>query len=242
MRGCAIAVMAKAPRPGACKTRLIPPLTPEQAADLHAAFLGDVTANLVQAGRQADITPYVAYAPAGTESLFGSILASGTGLVLADGHGDMPHGVEGFGRCLLHAVRALLAAGHSSVCVLNADSPNLPTAALVQAARLLAEPGDRAVLGAAEDGGYYLLGLKRPHAAPFSQIAWSTDAVADQTRARCREAGLPLDELPPWYDVDDAVSLRRLLDDMNAGQGYAAPATRAYLDRAGVRAKLHQPA
>ncbi len=230
--------MAKAPRPGACKTRLTPPLSPEQAAELGSAFLSDVSANLVEAGRQADIIPYVAFAPAGTEHLFGAILAPGTALVLADGSVDVPDGVEGFGRCLLHAVRALLAAGHDSVCVLNADSPNLPTATLIQAARLLAEPGDRAVLGAAEDGGYFLLGLKQPHDAPFSRIAWSTGAVAEQTRARCRAAGLPVEELPPWYDVDDAASLRRLFADMDAGQGYAAHATRNCADRLGLHHQL----
>ena len=234
--------MAKAPRPGACKTRLIPPLSPEQAAELGTAFLGDVTANLAAAGRMVEITPYVAYAPSGTEALFGPILAPGTYLLLADGSGDMPEGVDGFGRCLLHAVRALLAAGHDSVCVLNADGPNLPTATLVRAARLLAEPGDRAVLGAADDGGYFLLGLKQPHAGPFSRIAWSTGQVADQTRARCREAGLSLTELPPWYDVDDEASLKRLLGDMDAGRGYAAPVTRACVERLGLRRQLHQAA
>ncbi len=242
MAGCAIAVMAKAPRPGACKTRLTPPLSPEHSAALGAAFLGDVTANLAEAAKHADIARYVAYAPAGTEAMFGTILAPGTELVLADGAADMPDGVEGFGRCLLHAVRALLAAGHDSVCVLNADSPNLPTATLLEAARLLAQPGERAVLGAAEDGGYYLLGLKRPHAAPFSRIAWSTGAVADQTRARCREAGLPVAELPPWYDVDDAASLSRLFADMEGEHGFAAPATRHCANLLGLREQIRQAA
>ncbi len=233
---CAIAVMGKAPRAGRSKTRLVPTVSPEQAAALSAAFLRDTTENLALAGRQAAIRPFVAYAPSGLEPLLTPHLASGTGLVLADGTGPMPDGVEGFGRCLLQAVRDLLAAGHGSACVLNSDGPTLPTSYLVRAARLLAEDGDRAVLGAAEDGGYYLLGVKRAHAALFRDIAWSTTSVAEDTRVRARSIGLELVELPTWYDVDDGPSLHRLLTEFRSGQGdgYAAPATRACVARLGL--------
>lgn len=209
-RGCAIAVMAKAPRPGAVKTRLVPPLTPESAMRASAAFLRDVTENVRAASRRVAIEGYVAYAPAGLESSFDGRLADGTSLVLADGSIALPAGVDGFGRCLLHAAVSLFAMGHPAVCVLNSDSPNLPTALLEEAARALAEPGDRAVLGAADDGGYYMLGMKRPHAHLFTDIAWSTDGVAAQTRRRAAEIGLDVHELAPWYDVDDAAALRRL--------------------------------
>ena len=94
---CAIAVMAKAPRAGHSKTRLTPPLLPDEARQMSAAFLRDITENIRLAGQQADIAGYVAYAPAGMEALFDGVLADGTGLVLADGTGDMPEGVHGFG-------------------------------------------------------------------------------------------------------------------------------------------------
>jgi rSAM/selenodomain-associated transferase 1 len=207
---CAIAIMAKAPLAGRSKTRLLPALRPDQAAALSAAFLRDMTENLREAGAAVPISPYVAYAPAGQEDLFEGILAPGTQLVLADGLPAMPPGVDGFGRCLLHAMQQLFAAGHDSVCVLNSDSPTLPRDYLRQAAAYLAQPGDRAVLGPAEDGGYYLLGLKRAHAHLFTGISWSTDQVAAQTRARAREAGIEMAELPPWYDVDDPAALDRL--------------------------------
>jgi rSAM/selenodomain-associated transferase 1 len=235
--------MAKAPRPGACKTRLTPMLTPEQAAELSGAFLRDVTANLCLAATHADIAPYVAYAPAGTQALFAPHVAPGTALVLADGVGDMPTRVTGFGRCLLHAIRGLFGAGHDSVCVLNADSPTLPTAILCRAAEWLARPGDHAVLGAAEDGGYYLLGVKRAHAALFADIDWSTAAVAAQTRERAASIGLELAELPPWYDVDDAASLRRLLDELHSdGPGFAAPATKSCVARLGLAQQISRAA
>ena len=236
-QSCAIGVMAKAPQPGRSKTRLCPPLTPAQAAAMSAAFLRDTTENMAAAARQAAITPYAAYAPLGTESLLHTCLAEGTGLLLADGSLPMPEGVTGFGRCLLHAIQGMLDAGHAAACVLSADSPTVPTAFLVQAAALLLAPGDRAVLGAADDGGYYFLGLKAPHAAMFRDIAWSTATVAETTRARARESGLDLIELASWYDVDDAASLGVLLRE---SAGYAAPATRAAIARLGLGDVLGQ--
>ncbi|MGU3450823.1 TIGR04282 family arsenosugar biosynthesis glycosyltransferase [Methylobacterium sp. 391_Methyba4] len=225
---CAIGVMAKAPRSGRSKTRLCPPLTPEQAAGLSAAFLRDTTANILEAARSAPIAAYAAYAPHGAEALIVPHLAPGTYLVLADGSTPAPATVKGFGRCLLQAVEGMLAQGHAAACVLSSDIPTLPTRLLVQAAGILLAPGDRAVLGACDDGGYYILGLKQAHARLFADIAWSTDTVAAATRARAREIGLALVELEPWYDVDDAASLARLSADWT---GYAAPTTRAVLAR-----------
>jgi rSAM/selenodomain-associated transferase 1 len=236
---CAIAVMAKAPRPGRCKTRLVPPLSPEQAAALSAAFLRDITENIFSAGKK--IFGCIAYAPAGLEALFDGHIAAGTGLVLADGSPDMPAGIEGFGRCLYHAIDSLLAGGFCSAVVLNSDSPTLPTEFLRRTAAVLAQPGDRAVLGPADDGGYYLLGMKAAHAHLFTDIAWSTADVAAQTRARAREIGLELVELPDWYDVDDAASLTRLIDDLATG-AHAAPATAACLERIGLFSPAKQTA
>jgi rSAM/selenodomain-associated transferase 1 len=236
-KNCAIAVMAKAPRPGQVKTRLVPPLTHEAAGALSACFLRDITENIALAALRQPIQGYIAYAPAGLESLFDGMLATGTKLVLADGSGEMPPRVEGFGRCLLHAARTLFAEGYESVCLLNSDSPTLPTALLAEAAERLDCPGDRMVLGAADDGGYYLIGMKAPHAALFENIAWSTDTVADQTRARAREAGLEIAELPSWYDVDDRAALVRLLGEFAADPAngplapYPAPATAAGAER-----------
>jgi rSAM/selenodomain-associated transferase 1 len=232
---CAIGVMAKAPQAGRSKTRLCPPLTAEQAAAMSAAFLRDTTDSMAAATRQAAIASYAAYAPLGTEGLLRPCLAEDTELLLADGSPPMPAGVDGFGRCLLHAIQGMLAAGHAAACVLSSDSPTIPTAFLVQAATLLLAPGDRAVLGPADDGGYYLLGLKAPHAAMFRDIAWSTATVADATRERAREIGLDLVELEPWYDVDDAASLGVLLRE---SAGYPAPATRAAVARLGLREML----
>jgi uncharacterized protein len=226
---CAVAVMAKAPVAGRAKTRLVPPLDAAQAARLAAAFIADATANI----RQAGLAAYAAYAPAGDEAVLAAACAPGTTLLLADGSQGVEPGVTGLGCALLHAARGLLARGHEGVCLLNADSPTIPTRFLAEAARLLAAPGERAVLGPAEDGGYWLLGLRAAHARLFADIPWSTEAVAGATRARAREIGLELAELPVWYDVDDAAGLARLRRELArpGPDAFPAPATCAALER-----------
>ncbi len=242
-RKCAIGVMAKAPRAGKSKTRLCPPLHPEQAASLSAAFLRDITENLALAGRLAPIDGLIAYAPKGYEALFDGIIAQGTGLLLADGTGDMPDSVQGFGRCLLHAMRDMQELGYGAMGVLNSDSPTLPTEYLIRAAHTLLAPGpQRVVLGPAEDGGYYFLGATQPHAHLFADIAWSTESVADATRKRVAELGLELIELPTWYDVDDRTALGRLLDEAGQkGAHYPAHASAAALVAMGISHRHCEP-
>ncbi len=203
---CGIAVMAKASVPGLTKTRLVPPLTHEQAAALNTAFLQDVTGNMLlaasQAAPHASIAGYAAYGPPGSEEFFRRHFSPSIGLIEA--------WLPNFGDCLYHAICTILARGHAAAVVLNADSPTLPTALLNETAEVLVQPGDRAVLGPSIDGGYYLLGLKAAHRRMFEDIAWSTARVAEETRERAHEIGLELHELPMWYDIDDSETLRRL--------------------------------
>jgi rSAM/selenodomain-associated transferase 1 len=239
---CAIAIMAKAPVPGRSKTRLCPPLTPQEAAGLSSSFLADMAATLCHAGTLAPIDPVIAYAPAGTEAALRQHLPAGLRLLLADGAGIDSPGVTGFGCVLLQTCRFLLAEGYGAVCVLNSDSPNLPADLLIEAASLLATSPAPVVLGPAVDGGYYLLGLTQTHATLFADIAWSTENVAAQTRAQAERAGLVVETLAPWYDVDDAASLRRLLHDLDSSGAATAPATAARLDALGLRTRLASPA
>jgi rSAM/selenodomain-associated transferase 1 len=208
---CGIAFMAKASAPGRAKTRLVPPLTFEEAAVMNTAFLQDVADNVLLAARDADrhggIAGYAAYGPPGSEDFFRRTLPVAIGLIEA----WRPN----FGDCLLHTIEEIFARGHASAVVLNSDSPTLPTAFLVETAAALARPGDRAVLGPSSDGGYYLLGLKAAHRHMFENIAWSTEQVAKQTLERAREIGLDVHRLPVWYDVDDVDGLRRLRTELS---------------------------
>src|SRR6476469_8673600 len=145
MRTCAIGVMAKAPQPGRAKTRLCPPLSPIQAAQFCSFIHPATTENIAFAARSVPVHGCIAYAPVGAEGSFDGHVADGTGFVLADGSVPVPDDVQGFGRCLLHAAQALFAAGHTVACLLNSDSPTLPTAVLVSAVEALLAPGDRVV-------------------------------------------------------------------------------------------------
>jgi hypothetical protein len=223
--------MAKAPRPGAVKTRLAPPLTSEQAAGLSISLLRDTLESIaaVVAPHRDAAAGLVSYTPLGDEALFDGLLPQSFTLV--------PQRGEGFGERLRAAAHDILALGFASVCLIDSDSPTVPQAAYQQAIAELARPGDRIVLGPAIDGGYYLIGLKHPHAAVFERIHWSTGSVAAETRERARAAGLEVVELPLWYDVDDAATLEIVKAELLGGlapgfapvPGYPAPRTRDFL-------------
>jgi len=228
---CGIAVMAKASVPGRAKTRLVPPLTIDEAAALNTAFLQDVAANIRAAGKHTDIAGYMAFGPPGPESVafFRRVLPPDIGLLAA----WYPY----FGDCLLSAIEQLLARGHACAVVLNSDSPTMPTSFLIETARLLAEPGDCAVLGPATDGGYNLLGVKHAHRRLFEDITWSSEQVVRQTLERAAEIGLRVHVLPAWYDVDDAASLKTLRSELcdktmfsATRQAHQAPHTARLLD------------
>lgn len=209
---CAIAVMAKASIVGKTKTRLVPPLTQDEAATLNTVFLRDAADNMLSAAAFANISGWMAYAPAGSEPFFRAHLPERIGLIETV--------APTLGECLFHAAATLLRAGHGAVCLVNSDSPTLPVGYLVSAATALSVPGDRMVIGPAADGGYYLIGMKHPHPGLFEDIAWSTDQVFTQTLARAETLGLSVFELPTWYDVDDAESLQTLIDEVVAGKPF----------------------
>lgn len=229
-RACALAMMIKAPRAGVSKTRLVPPLTHEEAAALSVCFLRDTAANIE---RVADAEGVAVYTPAGAEAAFDGLLPDAFRLLAQRG--------DGFGERLRHAAEDLLALGHEALCLIDSDSPTLPPALLAAAVAALSHPGDRAVLGAADDGGYYLIGLKRAHHRLFADIEWSTPRVLAQTCERAAEIGLEVVTLPAWYDVDDAATLGRLCGELFEAngegaarvglEGYSAPHTRRYLAR-----------
>jgi uncharacterized protein len=223
-------IMAKVPRSGQVKTRLVPPLTHEQASALSGCFLRDVSAAIAAAAAEGGGPPIqgvAAYLPVGEERGFDGLLPREFML--------LPQRGDHLGERLYHAAQDLLAAGFQSACLVNSDSPTLPPALLRQAALALDAPGDRVVLGPASDGGYYLIGLKRAHRRLFEEIAWSTAAVLAQTLERARELSLEVQLLAEWYDVDDAHALRLLCrevfgPDRRPSTAGVAASTRALLD------------
>ena len=223
--------MAKLPFAGAVKTRLTPPLTPEEAATLSTCFLRDMTMSVATLNTNG-AEGVVLYTPADAGMLLRDLLPECFKLVAQRG--------ETLGERLINAADELLNNGFESVCLINSDSPTLSGEILNTAASVLARDGDRVVLGPSQDGGYYLIGLKRPHRNLFERIAWSTADVLAHTIERAAEINLTIEFLPTWYDVDDAATLQLLCDELDLlsddpeGRsqfrgGFAAPHTREYL-------------
>src|SRR5262249_228975 len=211
---------------GQVKTRLVPPLTPSEAADLSSCLLRDTAASIAQVAARTAADPIAVYAPVGSEKEYDFLLPDGFRLLIQSD--------RFLGYRLYNATNDLLAAGYASVCLINSDSPALPPERLESAIAALERPGDRIVLGPADDGGYYLIGLKYAHRRLFERVEWSTDKVFGQTIERANELHLEIQMLPAWYDLDDAGTLARACQELlspDENGGYPAPRTRECLER-----------
>jgi uncharacterized protein len=243
---CALAVMTKAPQAGRVKTRLVPPLTPEEAAELNKCFLRDTAAAISSVCRQHPVSDAHAfhsemasvangiavYTPVGAESAYNDILPADFSL--------LPQRGDRFGERLYFAVEDLFKCGFGAVCLIDSDSPTVPAENFAEAVELLSTHQDRVVLGPSDDGGYYLIGVKKPHRHLFEQIDWSTERVLEQTMRRATEVGLETRLLPTGYDVDDGTSLQRLCNDVMADTTASgiAPHTREFLASLAGQKKL----
>jgi uncharacterized protein len=205
----AVAIMAKAPRPGAVKTRLCPPLLAAEAAALYRCFLLDKIA-AVQA--LSGVRPMVAYTPDEAQAEFA---------VLAPDFALVPQRGPDLGARLHTTLASLLAAGHPGAIAVDSDTPTLPREFLQQAVDCLTGPGPDVVLGPTEDGGYYLIGVRAANRELFDDMPWSTSAVLEITLRRAAAAGLQTVCTPAWFDVDTPDDLRRLRTVLDGGRSAA---------------------
>lgn len=217
-RQLAIAVMAKAPEAGQVKTRLVPPLSHEEAAELYRCFLLD---KLLQVGQLEGVDRYLAYTPYEASLLMRELAPSSFSLISQAGSdlGDRLHRLSA----------SLLERGHPGVIIIDSDTPTLPTTYLRESVDRLRDVPTDLVLGPAEDGGYYLIGLKRPCRALFEGIQWSGPSVLAMTLQRASAERLQIATLPSWFDVDTADDLRRLRLDLATNGNAIAPHTRVFL-------------
>jgi len=206
--GSAIAVMAKRPKPGKVKTRLCPPLTPRQAADLYEAFLLD-TVGLASGIPEADL--FMACDPdnATSRNFFSRTLAGPVACI--------PQGTGDLGVRLSRLSRRLFSREYRKLIILASDVPHLPQDCIRRAFRQLDE--NDVVLGPCDDGGYYLIGSRVHAAVLFEGIPWSTSRVLDRTIGRAEDAGLAWELLPSCYDIDTKEDLMRLVTDLDAVHG-----------------------
>jgi ADP-ribose pyrophosphatase len=193
-----VLVVAKAPGPGRAKTRLVPPLTPEQAAAIQEALLLD-TLDCCRA--EVEHTGILYADPADAAEL-ARLAGPDTRLVLQEG--------RGLADALRLGMMRHLADG--PVALVSSDVPGIPEGALGRAFAAL-EAGADVALGPALDGGYWLIAMREFSEAPFRGIPWSTPAVLAVTTRRCEQAGLAVELLEPWRDVDTQVDLGFLVRD-----------------------------
>ena len=224
----AVAIICKTPAAGKSKTRLCPPLRPDECAAISACFIGDLGRTIAGLSHPA-ARPCAVYTPAGSEAQLLSILP-GFALTL-QGEGDL-------GDRLCKGIGDLLEAGHAGAILISSDSPTLPPAILNAAVEAVLA-GDQMVIAPAFDGGYALIGLSRVHPRLFADMAWSTETVFEITMERARQIDLPTVVLPMWYDIDDAHSYAMLEEELAgtppafAQPGVAphdAPATRRFVE------------
>jgi rSAM/selenodomain-associated transferase 1 len=230
MKPIAVAIICKTPMPGKSKTRLSPPLAPEECAAISACFIRDLGQTIGSLAADGDVAAAAVYTPFGTEPALRRLLPEGFHFML-QGDGDL-------GARLLKGTADLIDAGFGGAILVNSDSPTLPKSILRQAVDAVRQ-GDNVVLSPALDGGYTLVGLSQPHARLFDNMPWSTPEVYDLTLARAREIDLPVVNVPGWYDVDDAESYAMLEDEVLRGvapsfaepglSGAAAPATAQFV-------------
>ena len=223
----ALVVMAKRPHPGRTKTRLTPFFSEQEAAALYECFLRDA---LDQARKVPDVQPFVAYLPADEETrdYFRQ---------LAPDFSLLPQVGNSLGERLYQVLSLCQNRGYKQVAAMNSDSPSLPGRYLSTAFALLDNAQTDVVFGPCVDGGYYLIGWKRPHPRIVRGVEMSTSHVLSDTLAIAAEENLAVSLLPIWYDVDELSDLVRIQHDLK-DQGNVTSHTWGYLSTLYPRLEL----
>jgi len=211
----ALLIFAKQPVPGKVKTRLSPPLLPEEAAGLYLCMLGDV---LSRAATLPDVEKFLFF-DGGDDALeyFRGRCPAMT---------CIPQRGKELGERMENALREVFSMGNGAAVVIGTDSPDLPLAFIASAFARLEQGENGVVVGPSEDGGYYLVGMARLHRRLFRNIPWSSDRVMEETLKSAADAEIAVSLLPLWRDVDTETDLHRpeLRDE-----GNGAPLTREFL-------------
>jgi uncharacterized protein len=225
----ALILFAKRPVPGRVKTRLSPPLTLEEAAELYRRMLEDI---LAKTARLDGVARFLYYEPDPEAAPFFDRFVPGIA--------PAPQRGADLGERMATAFGELFAAGYGEVAIIGTDLPDLPVAFIEESFLRLATAGIDAVFGPSEDGGYYLLAMRELHGSLFRDIPWSSEKVLELSLEKGKQAGLGISLLPVWHDVDTAMDLKRpeLLDE-----GNGAPLTREFLkNRLKAEGNLANPA
>jgi rSAM/selenodomain-associated transferase 1 len=210
-----IAIMARAPSSEG-KSRLIRELDTHDGASLRLALLRDT----LEAVSSLAAEKAVLYTPPDREAEIRAVTPF-QALFL-------PQRGSTLGERMHEGARELLTSGFDAVVLIGSDLPTLPPAHVSAALGILTRRGEVLVLGPAEDGGYYLIGLTQSRTEFFEHIPWGTPIVLQRTREAAEALGIPVETVPLWYDVDSLSELRlvwHLSEQLNGAARY----TRAWL-------------
>jgi rSAM/selenodomain-associated transferase 1 len=201
----ALVIVAKASVVGKVKTRLCPPLSFEQAAQLYSGFLLDTVALALQL---ADCSVKAVCPSPEDATQLSQLLPSVVSYIIQREAGLTDALITAFAKCL--------AQGYRKVMCISSDNPTLPVAYLKEAVAKLDQ--SELVLGPSEDGGYYLIGAKAVYPSLFTNMVWSTASVLAETLERTSAAGLTTSLLPLWYDLDTYQELARFQQELSLDQ------------------------
>lgn len=200
--------MTKVPEPGIVKTRLRPVLTDEQCVELSKCFLADTVAKALRVTTNV----IVAYSAIDSDDVILDLLPESTTCIRQNG--------KDLGERMVSAIEFAESNGCSPIIVIGTDSPTMSSELMETALQRHAETSIELVLGGTEDGGYYLIGVKRSIPSIFQGIPWSSDKVYSTTLERANKIGLTgIVELPKWYDIDTPADLRRLFIELEEDPG-----------------------
>lgn len=197
-----IILMVKAPLPGLAKTRLTPPLAQSEAASLALCFVQDVVKSALGITQNV----MIAFTPPEGRAMLEASLPNNL-------HWVEQHG-QHLGDRLILAIAYADSLGFSPIITLGTDSPTLPPSFVEQACQILSVGPTDITLGPTRDGGYYLVGVRKPEPELFNNVAWSSPFTFDHTVRNINQLGLRLVILEQWYDVDTVADLRSLNNEL----------------------------
>jgi uncharacterized protein len=195
----ALVILTKAPEPGQSKTRLVPPLSFEETAELARALLLDQLQNLA---RFTAAQLFIAFTPPSAANFFETLLSHEGSCFSQQGYS--------LGDRMRHAFEVLFSRGFSRVLLIGGDLPAVPLETLDDAVAVLENKNSEVVLGPSLDGGYYLVGMSRLIPEIFEGILWSRPDVLTLTTAKLVALERKYKLISPWYDIDTIDDLQHL--------------------------------
>ena len=218
-----LVIVAKEPLPGKVKTRLFPKFSPEVAADLYRCFLHD---RIQEVSTLNGVDRAIAYTPEDARETFTALALAGFELFAQQG--------KHLGERLNNIFLEKLSQGYKAVSIVDSDSPDLPKSLIKESFELLLSKQADIVFGPCYDGGYYLVGMRKPHPELFRNIPWSTENVLSVTLEKASKMGINVKLLSTWNDLDtfeDLIEFYNMYKDRPLSKDWAGNKTFAFLSR-----------